>query len=99
MNLRNAIIIILVAIIIGGFLFAYSVFYSDTFRKQTIEKIYKIGFLMIDKDVQSDNIRGFKDAMKEFGYEDGKNVVYIEKNTGANRKLLPQYAKELDESR
>jgi len=97
-NLRNAIVIILTAIIIGGFFFAYKIFYSGTFLNQEAEKIYKIGFLLIDKDVQSDNIRGFKDAMKEFGYEDGKNVVYIEKNTGANRKLLPQYAKELDES-
>ena len=98
MNLRNTIIIILIAIIIGGFLFAYKTFYSDTFQKQAAEKIYKIGFLLIDKDVQNDNIRGFKDAMKEFGYEDGKNIIYVEKNTGANRKLLPQYAKELDTS-
>ncbi len=98
MNLRNAIVIVLAAVIIGGFFFAYRTFYPGLFQKPIPEKVYKIGFLLIDKDVQSDNIRGFKDAMKEFGYEDGKNIIYVEKNTGADRKLLPQYAKELDAS-
>ena len=96
MNISRSIIIALALIIIGG-LGLTGYYFSQKKSRESI-KPWHIGFLLTDKDVQSDNIRGFKDAMKEFGYEDGKNVVYIEKNAGADRKLLPQYAKELDES-
>lgn len=94
---QRSIIIALALIIIGGLGLSGYYFSQKEFEEATT-KLWRVGFLLIDKDVQSDNIRGFKDAMKEFGYEEGKDVIYVEKNTGADRKLLPQYAKELDAS-
>ena len=94
---QRSIIIALALIVIGGLGLSGYYFSQKEFEEATT-KLWRVGFLLIDKDVQSDNIRGFKDAMKGFGYEEGKDVIYVEKNTGADRKLLPQYAKELDAS-
>ncbi len=94
-TLKQSIFAVLFLIILGG---AWSYFYLRQAPAPQVVKTGKIGLLLTDKDVQSDNIRGFKDAMKEFGYEEGKHLEYIEKNAGADRKILPQYAKELDMS-
>ncbi len=96
LTLRQSIYAVLALIIIAG-IWSYLYYLKGRPPPESVQ-VWKIGLLLTDKDVQSDNIRGFKDGMKELGYEDGKNVAYIEKNAGGDRKILPQYAEELNSS-
>lgn len=57
------------------------------------QKVYQIGLLQMASTVNA-NIEGFKEGMKEFGYIEGKNVVYYYRNAEGKKELLPEFVKE-----
>ncbi|QQG42679.1 MAG: ABC transporter substrate-binding protein [Candidatus Giovannonibacteria bacterium] len=97
MSFRQAIITTLIVIILLGGYFSWN-YFSKVFRPLPPPRIYKIGFLLTSKDVQSDNIKGFKERMEDLGYKIDENLVYVEKNGGGDNNLILQYAKELNDT-
>ena len=57
-------------------------------------KKYKVGIFII-QDLFLVSVDGFKDGMKELGYEEGKNIEYVLKNTKGDAKLNAQYQDEM----
>lgn len=74
MRLRNAIILVLLAIIfIGGYVF-YD-FISSYFKSSTPPRVYKIGIIRYLK-IYDPEVDGFKGEMEKMGYKEGVNVTY-----------------------
>ncbi len=59
---------------------------------------YRIGVLMLG-NVRSEPVNGFKDGMRERGYNEGRGVVYEARNAGGNRSALAVMAREIVGSR
>lgn len=93
---KYAVFAVLAAVIIIGGYFSWQFIFEKN-QPVAPPKKYKIGFLLTDKDVQNENMLGFRDGMVKLGYKDGQNIVYVEKNTGGDKALLGPHAKELNE--
>ncbi|MBI2023281.1 ABC transporter substrate-binding protein [Candidatus Giovannonibacteria bacterium] len=98
MSLLKKIMFGLAALILIGAGYFYYVRYNQTKISPPQEKLWRIGFLLIDKDIVGGIIPGsFKEAMKGLGYVEEKNTIYtIKEATGGNAGLLDKYAEELD---
>lgn len=58
------------------------------------KKIYRVGILQMT-EVLDVTVDGFKDGMKERGYEEGKNIVYVYRSAGGDVKKLHGYARDI----
>ncbi|MBI2023283.1 ABC transporter substrate-binding protein [Candidatus Giovannonibacteria bacterium] len=63
---------------IVGFLIFLAVLLGGWYYFQTPQKMWKVAFLALsEKDIQSNNLVGFKKGMERLGYIEGKNIEYI----------------------
>lgn len=60
------------------------------------EKVYRVGILQMT-EVLDISVAGFKNGMRELGYEEDRNIVYIYRNANGDVKKLRTYAKEIVE--
>lgn len=58
------------------------------------EKVYRVGILQMT-EVLDISVAGFKDGMRDLGYEEGKNIVYIYRNANSDVKKLRGHAREI----
>ncbi|MDO8522909.1 MAG: ABC transporter substrate-binding protein [bacterium] len=78
--------VLLIIIVLGA---VYSVYnFGGQNQPAPAVKNYKIGLLMINKDVGNDNLNGFKSKFETLGYKEGVNVEYIIRNAGADRDAI-----------
>ncbi len=57
------------------------------------KKTYTIGILWMNPS--TDAVKGFKDGMREFGYVEGKNVIYLYRNAMGDEEKARIHATEL----
>jgi putative ABC transport system substrate-binding protein len=61
------------------------------------EKVYRVGILQMT-EVLDISVAGFKNGMREFGYEEDRNIVYIYRNANGDVEKLRLYAREMVEA-
>jgi len=59
------------------------------------ERVYRIGYFPATSKEGAKQWVSFRVAMRELGYVEGRNVAYLERNAGRDRRKLAQAADEL----
>lgn len=67
---------------------------TGSLQAQQTKKVRQIGFMCPAKCGQSEH-DGFRDAMREFGYMEGRDIVTIYRAAESNADRLPGLAAEL----
>ena len=68
------------------------------FRNRDADRIYQVG-VMITDDTYLSPIEGFKQAMRELGYVEGKHITYDVRNAKLDKAALKQFAQDFVQRR
>ncbi len=74
------------------------VLFGTGFRNPELDRAYRIGVVITD-DTYLAPVQGFRDAMRELGYVEGKHVAYDIQNAKLNRAALQGFAKRFVQAR
>lgn len=81
---KRALYSVFAIIIVLGISYVYYTYITQK-KVPVAPRTYKIGLLMINKDVGNDNLKGFTSKFESLGYKEGVNVEYTTINSGADR--------------
>jgi putative ABC transport system substrate-binding protein len=68
------------------------------FRNKDVDRVYTIG-VMITDDTYLAPVEGFKQAMKDLGYVEGKHIAYDVRNAKLDKGALKSFAQEFVKNR
>jgi len=68
------------------------------FRNKDVDRVYTVG-IMITDDTYLTPVEGFKQAMKDLGYLEGKHITYDVRNAKLDKGALKGFAQEFAKNR
>jgi len=99
LTFKQALYGFLIVVIVLGAAYTYYNYSAQKTQPAQQTKSYKVGMLIVDKDVRAGTMEIFKASMNKLGYVEGVNVEYIVREAvGEKANMLNQYAKELNEA-